>query len=223
MTHSHSQTEQNYLKALFNLSVFFTDGIPTNAIAETMKTKPSSVTDMIKRLSDKNLVLYTRYQGVKLSKSGKKEALSIIRKHRLWETFLVKKLGFKWDEVHDIAEQLEHIESEKLIQKIDSFLGYPKTDPHGDPIPDKKGNFKRNTHPLLKDTALSKKVFMSGVVIHSSEFLKYLDKNGLNLGCKLEVLERNSFDNSHHIKVNGKKKIIISNEVASNILVEELK
>src|SRR5690554_5916872 len=134
-----SDSEENYLKSIFHLQRLSEDGVSTNAIADRMQTKASSVTDMLKKLADKDLVNYIKYQGVTLTNKGKKTAASIIRKHRLWEVFLVEKLDFNWDEVHEIAEQLEHIQSEKLIKKLDAFLGYPKKDPHGDPIPDADG------------------------------------------------------------------------------------
>ncbi|HIE45471.1 MAG TPA: metal-dependent transcriptional regulator, partial [Flavobacteriaceae bacterium] len=132
-----SITEENYLKAIFSLESNSGTVISTNHIAKKLETKASSVTDMIKKLALKNLLVYTKYKGVSLSSQGRKIATSIVRKHRLWETFLVDKLGFNWDEVHDIAEQLEHIKSDKLILKLDSYLEYPQSDPHGDPIPDK--------------------------------------------------------------------------------------
>ena len=134
-----TRAEENYIKTIFHLGGHSAVPIATNAIAEQMETKPSSVTDMAKKLAEKGLVHYKRYQGVSLTDSGIKTALSIIRKHRLWEVFLVKKLDFTWDEVHEVAEQLEHIKSEKLIDKIDELLDFPKYDPHGDPIPSAAG------------------------------------------------------------------------------------
>jgi len=134
-----SFTEENYLKVIHRLSEATSEDISTNAVAELMQTKAASVTDMLRKLADKGWVNYQKYQGVRLSPAGEKIALSIVRKHRLWEVFLVDKMGFNWDEVHEIAEQLEHIESDELVQKLDAYLGFPKTDPHGDPIPNKEG------------------------------------------------------------------------------------
>ena len=133
-----SQAEENYVKAIYALDTQTKKGVSTNLIAKKLQTKASSVTDMLQKLSGKRLVDYKKYHGVQLSKKGKKIAASVIRKHRLWETFLVRKLHFSWDEVHDIAEQLEHIQSERLIDGLDAFLEFPTVDPHGDPIPDKE-------------------------------------------------------------------------------------
>ena len=136
-------SEENYLKTIYHLTIISDSEISTNAIAEKMETKASSVTDMLKKLAEKDLVDYKKYQGVSLTEKGKLSAKMIVRKHRLWEVFLVEKLDFSWDEVHDIAEQLEHIKSEKLINKLDDFLGNPTEDPHGDPIPDKNGKLPK--------------------------------------------------------------------------------
>src|SRR5215204_5861291 len=134
-----SFTEENYLKTIYRLSDGGTESVATNSIAEAMNTKAASVTDMIKKLSGKNLISYEKYYGVKITKAGRSAALSVVRKHRLWETFLVEKLNFNWDEVHDVAEQLEHIQSPLLIEKLDEFLSHPIADPHGHAIPDKNG------------------------------------------------------------------------------------
>src|SRR5680860_794131 len=144
-------SEENYLKAIFHLERTHPNGVSTNALAKEMETKASSVTDMIKKLSEKNLINYKKYKGFKLSHFGMKTAIAIIRKHRLWEVFLVEKLNFSWDEVHEVAEQLENIKSEQLIRELDRFLGFPKRDPHGDPIPDAEGNFTVLNKVLLSD------------------------------------------------------------------------
>jgi len=178
----YTLSEENYLKAIFHLERKYPSGVSTNALAEEMETKASSVTDMIKKLSDKDLVNYKKYQGVKLSKSGKHTAVSVIRKHRLWEVFLVEKLGFAWDEVHDVAEQLEHIQSEKLIQELDKFLGFPKQDPHGDPIPDAQGNFSVFNKALLADLDKGDSGICVGLKDSSPAFLQFLDKYNIALG-----------------------------------------
>lgn len=214
----NSFTEENYLKAIYKLLENETV-VTTNAIAEKMNTKAASVTDMLKKLSDKKLINYQKYQGVSLTAKGEKVALMIIRKHRLWEMFLVEKLSFKWDEVHDVAEQLEHIDSDKLIAQIDKFLNFPKFDPHGDPIPDANGKFQLQKSVPLSNLKLSEHCIMTGVVDHSSAFLQYLDKSGIVLGNDIKIKEVIAFDKSLQITVNKKNTLFISNEVAKNILV----
>ncbi|MCM4155098.1 metal-dependent transcriptional regulator [Gramella sp. AN32] len=196
-----SLSEENYLKAIFHLETAYKSGVSTNALAEEMQTKPSSVTDMVKKLAEKELVNYKKYQGVKLSEEGKSAAVEIVRKHRLWEVFLVEKLNFSWDEVHEVAEQLEHIKSEKLTNELDKFLNYPKRDPHGDPIPDANGNFSVANHQLLAELKPGDKGICVGVKDSSVEFLQYLDKNRISLGRQIEVLEKEDFDKSMQIKI----------------------
>ncbi|WBU87873.1 metal-dependent transcriptional regulator [Cellulophaga omnivescoria] len=215
MTHS----EENYLKAIFHIGKGGVNDISTNAIAEQMETKPSSVTDMIKKLSEKNLVNYKKYKGVSLTDAGKSTALSIIRKHRLWEVFLVEKLDFSWDEVHEVAEQLEHIKSEKLIDKLDKLLDFPKYDPHGDPIPDKNGNFKVIDKKLLSELSVNDKGICVGVKDSSSQFLKFLDKNKIALGDVIEVTDKEDFDGSFQLKINANS-FNVSNQIASNLFVQ---
>lgn len=180
----NSFTEENYLKAIFKLLEKGGKTVSTTAIADRMNTKAATVTDMLKRLAEKKLINYQKYQGVTLTDKGKAIAVSIIRKHRLWEVFLVEKLHFKWDEVHDIAEQMEHINSDELVNRLDGFLNHPKFDPHGDPIPDAKGVFNRKKSLLLAEIAVGETCVMTGVVDHSTSFLQYLDKVGLSIGKK---------------------------------------
>ena len=189
-------SEENYLKAIFHLEMMSGTGISTNAIASKLETKASSVTDMVKKLAEKQVLVYKKYQGVSLTKSGKTTAARIVRKHRLWEVFLVEKLNFSWDEVHDVAEQLEHIKSPKLTRELDAFLGFPKTDPHGDPIPDHEGRFDSVEKRLLSSLKENEVGVCVGVDDSSSNFLQYLDKNGISLGEKIEVLSIESFDGS---------------------------
>lgn len=210
--------EENYLKSIFHLERSCEGGVSTNSIAENLDTRPSSVTDMIKKLSDKKYLTYKKYKGVQLTKKGKKAAASVIRKHRLWETFLVDKLNFKWDEVHEIAEQLEHIHSEKLVQRLDTFLGQPKHDPHGDPIPDKEGNFNRKERILLTNAPLNEKTFCVGVKESSAEFLQYLNKKNINIGTEITIINK-EFDDSVEIIV-GKETYSISKLVAENLFVQ---
>jgi DtxR family Mn-dependent transcriptional regulator len=212
-------SEENYLKAIYHLATLSNADVSTNAIAETMETKASSVTDMLKKLAEKDLVNYKKYQGVSLTKNGLSAAKMIVRKHRLWEVFLVEKLNFSWDEVHDIAEQLEHIKSEKLINKLDDFLGNPTEDPHGDPIPNAKGQIVAIEKLLLSDLTENQIGICVGVKDTSSEFLKYLDKQQIALGSTIEILSKESFDLSLKIKVDNQL-LTISNKIGSNLFVK---
>ncbi|MEE9364016.1 MAG: metal-dependent transcriptional regulator [Cellulophaga sp.] len=213
-------SEENYLKVIYHLGDEAADSVATNAIAEAMKTKASSATDMVKKLADKGFLFYKKYQGTSLTEEGKEIAVKIIRKHRLWECFLVEKLNFSWDEVHDIAEQLEHIKSEKLIEELDAFLGFPKKDPHGDPIPDKHGNIHTIKKTLLGSCSEGDKGVLVGVEDSSSKFLRYLDKLELSLGKAIEVISIEPFDNSMQIEV-GTNKISISAQIANNIYIQK--
>tara|TARA_R110001592_G_scaffold24627_4_gene94671 strand:+ start:6168 stop:6824 length:657 start_codon:yes stop_codon:yes gene_type:complete len=215
-----SQSEENYLKSIYHLSLISNKGITTNAIAKKLETKASSVTDMVQKLSEKELIIYKKYQGVTLTEFGKKTAANIVRKHRLWEVFLVEKLNFSWDEVHDVAEQLEHIKSRKLIQELDSFLGFPTHDPHGDPIPDDKGNLKISEKSLLSTLVKNESGICVGVIDSSSEFLQFLDKKGITLGKQITVLEKEEFDDSLSIMINDKK-LSISQKIATNLFVKK--
>jgi DtxR family Mn-dependent transcriptional regulator len=215
MTHS----EENYLKTIYHLTTISDTGISTNAIAEKIETKASSVTDMLKKLAEKDLVNYKKYQGVSLTEKGKLTAKMIVRKHRLWESFLVEKLNFSWDEVHDIAEQLEHIKSEKLINKLDEFLNFPTEDPHGDPIPNADGQIVIIKKQLLSEFEKNKIGICVGVKDTSSDFLKYLDKQEIALGSAIEIIEKELFDSSFTIRV-GNKEMTISNKIASNLYIK---
>ena len=212
-------SEENYLKVIYHLSLVSPKGVNTNAIAGMLDTKASSVTDMLKKLSEKDLVAYQKYQGVTLTENGFRSAKMIVRKHRLWEVFLVEKLGFAWDEVHDIAEQLEHIKSEKLINKLDTFLGNPTEDPHGDPIPDAEGNIIKVEKQLLSEIGTAKKTICVGVKDTSAEFLQYLDKQKIALGSTIEILSKEDFDASLLLKVNNQE-LVVSSKIAANLYVQ---
>lgn len=212
-------SEENYLKTIYHLTTVLNVEVSTNAIAEKMETKASSVTDMLKKLSEKELVNYKKYQGVSLTENGKLAAKMIVRKHRLWEVFLVEKLDFSWDEVHDIAEQLEHIKSEKLINKLDDFLGNPTEDPHGDPIPDASGKIIKIEKMLLSELYENQSALCVGVKDTSSEFLQYLDKQKIALGSRIEFIAKEAFDSSLKIKVNSRE-FTISSKIASNLFVK---
>lgn len=217
----NSFTEENYLKAIYKLSLNGVQGVSTNAIADKLATKPSSVTDMIKKLADKKLVSYQKYQGVNLTKKGSDIAVSIIRNHRLWEVFLVEKLNFKWDEVHDLAEELEHINTHKLTERLDEFLEFPKFDPHGDPIPDKDGNIVQHKDITLSDLSIGEKAVIVGVKEHSKSYLNYLEQLQLVLGAEVEVKDIVEFDATMQILVN-KKQTIISNQASKNLIVKKI-
>jgi DtxR family Mn-dependent transcriptional regulator len=214
-------SEENYLKTIYHLELDTDKGVSTNAIAKKLETKASSVTDMIKKLSEKEVVVYKKYKGVTLTVFGKKTAANIVRKHRLWEVFLVEKLNFSWDEVHDVAEQLEHIKSSKLVDQLDAFLGFPSHDPHGDPIPDKDGVFKTIEKSLLSTLEKNEIGVCVGVDDSSSEFLKFLDKKGITLGKQIIVLEKEDFDDSLSIQIENKK-LSISNKIANNLYIQKI-
>ncbi|MDO6674226.1 metal-dependent transcriptional regulator [Tenacibaculum sp. 1_MG-2023] len=215
-----SQSEENYIKTMYHLAADYKKGISTNAIAKKLDTKASSVTDMVKKLSEKNVVSYKKYQGVTLTDFGKKIAANIVRKHRLWEVFLVDKLNFSWDEVHEVAEQLEHIKSPKLINELDAFLDYPKRDPHGDPIPDKEGNLQIIEKSLLSTFKKEEIGVCVGVDDSSSEFLRFLDKQGIALGKQIKIIEKEPFDGSLIIEMEGKI-LSVSNKIASNLYLQK--
>ena len=209
-------SEENYLKAIFHLSKQGKDVVSTNAISFKVHAKASSVTDMIKKLADKGLVDYVKYKGVSLSPKGQSAALSVIRKHRLWEVFLVDKLNFSWHEVHDVAEQLEHIQSVKLIDELDAFLEFPTYDPHGDPIPDKNGKIAKNNAVKISEFNTGNEGVLSQVKDSSEAFLKYLNKNNLALGDTIKVIDYEPFDGSFTIEAK-EKTMIISKNVAENL------
>ncbi|HMC00832.1 MAG TPA: metal-dependent transcriptional regulator [Flavobacteriaceae bacterium] len=213
-----TQSEENHLKAIYHLGKFGSISVSTNAIAEQLETKASSVTDMLKKLADKNLVNYRKYQGVNLTEDGRNTASNIVRKHRLWEVFLVDKLNFSWDEVHEIAEQLEHIKSEKLINQLDAFLGNPTHDPHGDPIPDRNGKMVQLETQNILEIKTGRKGVLVSVKDSSDEFLKYLNKNNLALGDTIKVLDFEPFDSSITIETK-EKTMIISKMVAENLFL----
>ena len=216
-----THTEENYIKTIYHLSGDTNKDVSTNGISDVLKTKPASVTDMLKKLSDKSYLNYIKYQGVTLTKKGKQEALQIIRKHRLWEVFLVEKLKFHWDEVHEIAEQLEHIQSNVLIDRLDEFLGNPSVDPHGDPIPDQKGQFISRQKYLLSDLPVGFKGKVVGMIETSPAFLQYLDRLSISPGAKIQIKERIEFDGSLEIVLQGKNTFVISHEVAKNLYVTD--
>lgn len=212
-------SEENYIKVIYHLSLVSPKGVNTNAIAGMLDTKASSVTDMLKKLAEKELVSYQKYQGVTLTEKGFYLSKMIVRKHRLWEVFLVDKLNFSWDEVHEIAEELEHIKSEKLINKLDEFLRFPAFDPHGDPIPNAKGELVKIDKFLLSEATLNTDFVCVGVKNSSVEFLQYLDKQNISLGSTIKVISREEFDSSLTIILNSNT-ISISNKIAENLFIK---
>lgn len=209
-------SEENYLKTIYHLGKQGSEAVSTNAIAEQMDTKASSVTDMIKKLAEKDLANYVKYQGVSLTKKGQLTASSVVRKHRLWEVFLVDKLNFSWDEVHDIAEQLEHIKSEKLIDALDAYLDFPTHDPHGDPIPDKNGKYTTINSKNILEIKTGSQGILTSVKDSSDVFLRYLNKNNLALGDRIKIIDFEPFDDSFTIETKTKK-MNISKHVAENL------
>jgi DtxR family Mn-dependent transcriptional regulator len=214
-----SFAEENYLKAIYHLSSSGQKQVNTNAIADRLNTKPASVSDMMRKLSAKDVITYVKYQGVNITDDGIKRALSVIRKHRLWEVFLVDKLNFHWDEVHEIAEQLEHIQSSLLITRLDEFLDYPKFDPHGDPIPDEDGIISSKPMIVLSELPQGTVCRLVSMVDTGTAFLKYLDKIDMKIGTKIKVLDIFDFDGSMEIEADKKKSITISKQVADNLLI----
>ncbi len=230
----YSSSKENYIKAIYHLQEV--QGlVTTNALANELQTRPASVTDMLKKLKTQKLLIYEKYKGFKLSPEGKKIALQIVRKHRLWEYFLVEKLHFGWDEVHEIAEELEHISSVVLVDRLDEFLGFPKSDPHGDPIPDSQGRVVSRVQVDLLQLPLHKQANVSSIGDQSPEMLELLTHKHIGLGTRLEVHKRFQFDNSLELKVeladenaagkggkkltNNKSLVTISEHVAKNVFV----
>lgn len=217
----HSFTEENYLKAIYKLQETNGEVVATSALAQVMGVHAPSVTDMLKRMAGKKLVTYQKSKGFKLTEKGKQVAVGIIRNHRLWEVFLVDKLGFGWDEVHDLAEQLEHIHSEALVNKLDAYLGYPKADPHGDPIPDANGVLPKSKSVLLSTLKDGDKGTFTGVTDHSAAFLNYLDKTGVSLGDSIKIKGIEEYDQTFTLQLKGKKEVVVSFKVANSLLLSQ--
>lgn len=216
-----SLSEENYLKTIFSLSEGSNDSVNTSALAKQINIASSSVTDMLKRLGDKKLIHYEKYQGVRLTDAGQKIAINIIRKHRLWEVFLVDKLQFRWDEVHEVAEQLEHIRSPKLTTRLYEYLGRPKFDPHGDPIPDDEGAFPHIQRKMLADFASGNKVIILGVNDDSPDFLKHLEQLELGLGSTLHIEHVLAHDKSMQLRNSLDKPIMLSHISCQHIFCKE--
>lgn len=214
-----STSEENYIKAIFHLQQE-EDTATTNGLAAVLKARPASITDMLKKLKSKKLVHYQPYRGFRLTSEGKKVALSIIRRHRLWEYFLSEKLKFAWDEVHDVAEDLEHVSSKKLIDKLDEFLGYPRFDPHGDPIPDSLGRIEKHQQVSLSEIPLNKTAIVCHVGDQTSALLELMKHKNIGIGTKLEVKKRFAFDQSIEVKIRQQIPFNISELLAKKIFVK---
>ena len=214
-----TQTEENYIKCIYKKSINGSQNVSTNTIAASLKTRAATVSDMIKKLAEKGLITYEKYQGVNISDTGKTTALKIIRKHRLWEVFLVNHLKFNWDEVHEAAEQLEHIKSPLLIERLDEFLNHPKFDPHGDPIPDENGVIPSREKFLLSEAKIGTNGRVMGVNDSSTTFLQHLDKIGINLNTNIIIIDKIEYDGSMEIEINFKKRTSISKQIANNIFI----
>jgi DtxR family Mn-dependent transcriptional regulator len=216
----NSLTEENYLKALWTLSGF-QEEVTTNDLSRHLGIKMPTVTSMMKRLAGKRLVIYESYKPIRLSEKGKREAAAIVRKHRLTEMFLVQKMGFGWEQVHVVAEQIEHIQSAFFFDKMDELLGSPKFDPHGSPIPDKHGKTEENTFQKLSDCVSGDHVVICGVLNSSEEFLKFLNVRKLGLGVKIRVKSKEAFDGSLQISY-AQRIEILSGMVCEKLLVEKI-
>lgn len=211
--------EENYLKAIFKIAEKENKAASTNKLAEVLGTSPASITDMIKKMSEKKLVNYTKYYGVTLSPKGSKIATNLIRKHRLWELFLVEKLRFPWHQVHAIAEELEHIKSDELIARLDAFLNYPKFDPHGDAIPNSEGKFTIRSQTPLSNVRKGQKYILVGLKESNDEFLKFLYNQGIKIGSIITLLEISDYDNTAKIILDGRNEILLGGSATQNLLV----
>lgn len=215
-----SQTEENYLKAIYKLSEAGNTNASTNDLSNALQNRAASVTDMLGKLSKKNLITYKKYRGVTLTIKGKEIALNVIRKHRLWECFLVQKLKFTWDEIHEVAEQLEHIQSERLIERLEQFLGYPKHDPHGEPIPTASGQLNLPEQINIIQAKAGEQVKVSMVNSEEAEFLQLLAKENIGIGSVLNVIESES-KNGLVVKA-ARRKVTLGIDTARHIFVRRI-
>lgn len=213
-----TKSSEDYLKAIYQLSTGDNHNVSTKAVSDYLDVKPASSTEMFQRLDEHGYIKYTRYRGVTLLKKGRVIAINMVRKHRLWETFLVDKLEFQWDQVHEIAEQLEHIVSPDLVDRLDRFLDYPKTDPHGDPIPDENGKVRQQNHSTLSSIEPGTTVTVVGVADDGAGFFSVLQEHSIDLGVRIQVLKVFDYDGSILVKINGKDSIL-SNTIGKNLRV----
>ena len=216
-----SKSEENYLKSIYNLSELGNKVVTTNSISKILNIEPASVTDMIKKLSKKKLIYHEKYRGTKISKNGIKVALQIIRRHRLWEVFLYEKLNFNWDEIHVVAEELEHVSSDQLIDNLDKYLKYPKIDPHGDPIPNKLGEIDFVDKISISDLKVNEKGIVSRIINEDEEFFILLNKLNIEIGTEVKILDKIDYDGSLDVSINNKS-VIISKVIAENIKITKI-
>lgn len=216
----YSVAEENYIKSIYHLQQH-DDNVTTNELADRLRTKPASVTDMLKKLEAKRLLTYEKYYGCRLTAKGRKLALAIIRRHRLWEYFLSEKLGFGWEEVHEIAEQLEHVQSPALTEKLDAFLGHPQFDPHGDPIPDGEGRMAAQTHVPLQEWPLATAGMVSAVTGQQAGLLEILDRKQLGIGTVLTVQQVYAFDGSLDLLLANGQLVNVSGQLARHLLIKK--
>lgn len=219
MSHFAGQSEENYLKSIFKLSLRPIKKLNNTALSNEMELNPATVLEMIRKMTKQGLVSLQEDKSIQLTDKGKKKALQIIRRHRLWEVFLVKSLGYGWHEVHELAEQLEHIESDDLVDRLEAFLEFPSNDPHGDPIPDKKGRFKLNQSFPLLSAKSNESLVVVNLVETADSFLAYLQKIGIKPGTQIIIKERNEYDQSLSVLI-SKKPVQLSEKVAANIRVQ---
>ena len=215
------ETIENYLKTIYHLSSDKTHVVSNQSLADKLSLNPATITEGLKKLHELKMVVYEKSYGTRLTGAGTKLALSIIRRHRIWETYLVKELGFRWDEVHEIAEELEHVRNDKLINKLAAILGNPTYDPHGDPIPDEKGKMKKSNFIKLSEAKTKGRYKIMGATDHSTAFLKYLEKHQLIINAEIQLKGIEDFDNSLQL-ICQKKELNISHKAAENIIVEAL-
>lgn len=214
-----TNTEENYLKAIYNLNLDRKGKkLGTNELASHLRITPATASSMLNKLTEKQFILYKKYGTISLLEEGKNVACAVIRKHRLWETFLVKKMEFTWDEIHEVAEQLEHIKSKKLVDQLDKLLGYPAYDPHGDPIPDADGKIREMHKTILSEESSGKQLKVVGVKSDSSTFLQHITQLGIIINSKIIIKSQHEFDGSMDVLIEGKPRLI-TQKVAENIYV----
>jgi DtxR family Mn-dependent transcriptional regulator len=224
MQQNISIKEEQYIKAIYILSEYSKEqkAVATRAIAKKLGNSAPAVTDMLRRLREKEFIVYNKYKGVNLTNIGSQIAKQLVRRHRLWETFMVEKLHISWADVHTTAEQLEHIKSDELIEQLEAFLGYPRFDPHGEPIPDKNGNYTFRNQILLANLGVGKSAIIVGVDEQSSEFLQYLQHVGIGINTPISIRKKYEFDQSMVVLINHSKEITLSNKVAQSIFIDPL-
>ena len=216
----HTLSEENYLKCIYRIWQDKGQKITPTAIAEALGNNPASVVDMIRKLTDKQLIAYDKKKGVELTPQGQKDATLIVRRHRLWEVFLLEKLGYHWDEIHDIAEELEHIKDATLADRLDKFLGFPEYDPHGDPIPKANGKMAKRFSTTLADVKTGGSCRVVAVKDTTSQFLQYLVKLDINIGTKIQLIEKIPFDSSLVISINGNEQKTVSQKFGESLLID---